>query len=121
MNFTTWRGRRTTDSDGNDPVEDALGDLVRAAQNDLDGVPSVQSPEPRDKGELVERAEFVSFILMAPGYCLRDFGVVIAGTELRVEAPDFDLVRRLGCAVEPSSVRTEYRNGVLSVRVAKKP
>lgn len=109
-----------TQSSDPDPLGDALNDLVRAAQEDLDVGSRVEAPKSKDKGELVERPDFFSFILIAPGYCLKDFDVKIARGGLKVEAPDFEMTRPLGCEVEPSGIRTEYRNGVLSVRIAKK-
>ena len=75
----------------------------------------------KDRGELVERADSVSFIMLASGYCLKDFKVRVVGGELRVEAPDFEVNRPLDCRVDPQGVRSDYRNGVLSVRIAKKP
>ena len=110
---------RTPSSDA-DPLEDALSALVRAAQEDLDGASRMETPESADRGELVERAEFISFLLMAPGYCAKDFRTWVAGDELRVEAPDFGVTRALGCSVEASEVRSEYRNGVLSVTIPKR-
>lgn len=80
----------------------------------------MEVPTSGDGGELVERPDFVSFILMASGYCVKDFKVKVVGGELRVEAPDFEVRRPLACRVDGSQVRTGYRNGVLSVRVAKK-
>ena len=119
-NFTTWRGVRTRDSSESDPLEDALGDLVRAAQRDLDGASRIEGPNSKDGGELVERPDSVSFVLMAAGYSLGDFEARVEKDELVVCAPDFEIRRRIGCQVEPSQVRTDYRNGVLSVRVAKR-
>jgi len=75
--------------------------------------------ESRERGELVERSNFVSFVLMAPGYCLRDFRVRVLKDELHIDAPDFEMTRALGCRAG-SAIKTEYRNGVLSVRIPKK-
>ncbi len=119
-NSTTWSGKQTADSSEPDPLEDALRDLVRAAQQDLDGAARMELPESDDRGELVERSGFMSFIMMAPGYCIRDFKVKVVRDELRVDAPDFEVTRTLGCGVDPAGVRTDYRNGVLSVKIAKK-
>jgi len=92
---------------------------VRAAQQDLDGASRTEIGS-EVTGELVERPDFVSFVLMASGYSLKDFKVKIERDELRVQAPDFDLTRPIGCRVEASGITTDYRNGVLSVRIAKK-
>ena len=108
-----------TTSDDSDPLDDAISDLVRAAQQDLEDGSRVEVPESKDLGELVERPDSVSFVLMAPGYCLRDFKVTVVRDDLKVDAPDFDLKRPLGCKVGPG-IRTEYRNGVLSVTIPKR-
>ena len=79
----------------------------------------MEVPESRDRGELVERRDFFSFVLIAAGYSPKDFEVKVVREELRVEAPDFEVTRPLGCRVDASRVRAEYRNGVLSVRVPK--
>ena len=118
--FSTWKGRQTNTSNGGDPLEDALDDLIRAAQHDLDGASRMELQGSQDSGELTERPESVTFILMAPGYCLRDFKVRVVKGELRVEAPDFEVTRALGCPVEPSGAGVDYRNGVLSIRVPKR-
>jgi HSP20 family molecular chaperone IbpA len=93
---------------------------VRAAQEDLDfGSRSGRQEEREDEGELIESAEGVSFILVAPGYSLREFKVGVTNAKLRVSAPDFELARPVHCKVDPSSQETGYNNGVLSVRLAK--
>jgi HSP20 family molecular chaperone IbpA len=76
------------------------------------------STDSKERGELVERSNFVSFVLMAPGYCLRDFRVRVKQDKLHIDAPDFELTRALRCRAG-SAVKTEYRNGVLSVRIPK--
>jgi len=93
--------------------------LVRAAQQDLEGAPGTNVPESKDRGELVERPDSFSFVLMASGYCLRDFKVRVARDELKIDAPDFELTRPLRCKVDPD-IKTDYRNGVLSVRIPKR-
>ena len=118
MICTTWRAKRTT-SDDPDPLDDAISDLVRAAQQNLDQAPTTEPAGPRDRGELVERREFISFILMAPGHCIRDFRVRVVKEELRIDAPDLEVRRPLGCRVDPLAMKTDYRNGVLSVRMPK--
>ena len=116
---STWRGNKTADSDDPDSLEDALGSLVRAAQQDLEGASKLGPRLPKDEGELVERAGFISSVLMAPGYCTKDFHVEVADGELRIEAPDFDVVRPLDGGIDSEEVVWGYRNGVLSVRIAK--
>ena len=115
----TWKGGPTKAPSDLDSLEDALADIVSAAQQDLDGAARMEVPESKERGELVERAEFVSFILLAPGYGLKDFKVGVAGEELRVEGPDFEVRRRLRCRVESSRAKAECRNGVFSLRIPK--
>ena len=112
---------QTADSDEPDPLEDALGDFARATHRELDGWPGTGASAPKDRGELVERTDSISFILMAPGYLLRDFRVTAYRGVLRVLAPDFDVARPLACRVDPREVATDYRNGILSVRIPKRP
>ena len=114
---TTWSGKRTANSSDDDQLDEALGELVRAAQHDLDG--SSAEAEPGDRGELVERQDSVSYVLLAPGYSLKDFLVEVVEGELRVDAPGFGFRRELGCRVDAAGIRTDYRNGVLSVRIGK--
>jgi len=116
---STWRAKRTTSSDP-DPLDESISDLVRAAQEDLDGVPRVEVRGTRDRGELVERSDSISYILLASGYCARDFRVRVVRGELRIDAPDFRVTRPLRCTVDPLAVKTDYRNGVLSVSIPKK-
>ena len=94
--------------------------MVRAAQRDLEGGSRVEVQESRDRGELVERKDSVTFILMVPGYSNEDFRVGVARGVLRIDAPDFELTRAVGRTVDSVGVKTEYRNGVLSVRIPKK-
>ncbi|MDG6991529.1 MAG: Hsp20/alpha crystallin family protein [Nitrososphaerota archaeon] len=100
-----------------DSLEDALDEMVKAAQDDLDRIREKKG----DDGELLEGADSVSFLLLAPGYSRRDITVAAQADKLVVEAYDFKIARPLGCTVDPSSARTTFVNGVLSVRLAKKP
>jgi HSP20 family molecular chaperone IbpA len=56
---------------------------------------------------------------MAPGYRSGEFLVKASGDSLRVRAPGFELVRPLRCRVDPASIKTSYKNGVLCVRLSK--
>ena len=68
----------------------------------------------------MERPEFVSYILMAPGYCIKDFKVKVVKEEVRIDAPDFEVRRPLRCRVDSLAAKTDYRNGVFSVTIPKK-
>ncbi|MDG6986029.1 MAG: Hsp20/alpha crystallin family protein [Nitrososphaerota archaeon] len=98
-----------------DALEDALSEIVRAAQADIDGIRDKRG----DAGELIERDASVTFILLVPGYSRRDIRVRAEADRLRVEAFDFKIERPLPCAVDPSTVSATYLNGVLSVRMEK--
>lgn len=93
---------------------------MKAAQRDLETASPSSHDEGPDEGELVESATQVTFVLLASGYCARDFAVSAGHGELRVDAPDFQIVRRLPCKVDGASLVTRYVNGVLSARLAKK-
>ncbi|MDG7010972.1 MAG: Hsp20/alpha crystallin family protein [Nitrososphaerota archaeon] len=82
----------------------------------MDGLRAVEE----ERGELIEDARSVTFVLLAPGYSRRDIGVRTEADRLKVEAFDFKLVKPLGCTVDPTTARSTYVNGVLSVRVEKK-
>ena len=99
-----------------DPLEDALAELVQAAQQDIEGVRSREE----DSGELIEGDDSFTFVLLAPGYSRRDIGVRAEADRLKIEAYDFKVVRMLRCEVDPASARSTYLNGVLSVRLDKK-
>ena len=107
---------RPSTGDG-DPLEDVLGEITRVAQGEVgDPGPEVES----DPGELIEGADEVTFIMVAPGRTRMDLDVKAEDDRLRVESYDFKIVRPLHCIVDPSTAKTTYVNGVLSVRVAKR-
>jgi HSP20 family molecular chaperone IbpA len=116
---TTWRGAQTASASDPDPTDDALSDLVREAQEEVDGSGFGEERGDRDQGEVIEGAYAVTFILIAPGHGEREFEVRVSKDSLRVEADGLELIRRLRCRVDPSSLEHTYRNGVLSVRLAK--
>ena len=69
----------------------------------------------------MERPDSFTFVLLAPGYCAKDFRARVVKRELKIDAPDFEVARPLWCRVDPAALETDYRNGVLSVRVPKRP
>ena len=71
------------------------------------------------EGELIEGPSDVAFVLAVPGYRRADIGVYPEQGRLRVEAFDFKIVRHLRTPVDPSTARSTYVDGVLSVRLAK--
>ena len=90
---------------------------MKTAQRDVETLRS----EEGDAGELIEGAHAFTFLLLAPGHSARDIEVKAGGGTLRVEAADIKIVRPLAGSVDPSTARWTYINGVLSVRVDKKP
>ena len=113
---STWRVYPVTSASEPDPLEDALDELARAAQEDLVNVRS----EREERGELIEGPNSFTFVLMASGYGRSDIAVNVERDRLRVEASDFKVVKGFRCIVDPSTARTTYVNGVLSVRVDKR-
>lgn len=111
-NSLTWKDHRTTSSDDPDPLDE----LVSGAQRDLDFLRT----EEVYTGELIEGAEGVTFVLIAPGYSRRELSVKAGADRLVIEASDFKIAKPLGCTVDPNTARSTYVNGVLSVRVDKK-
>lgn len=108
-----------------DSLEQTLEELVRRAERLLDRpyekewFAVAQEEVWEGRCELVERNEYVTVVLEAPGYGPSDLRASVFEDEIKVETPDFSLRRSLPCRVDPESLRTDYRNGVLSVRIAK--
>jgi HSP20 family molecular chaperone IbpA len=107
LTFSTWKGTPTKPTEEGDPLEGELGGLARSAKDP-------------DSGEIIETAGEVTFVMLAPGYSRMDIGVRAEEDRLRVEAYDFKMVKMLRCRVEPTTARSTYLNGVLSVKVAKR-
>lgn len=112
----TWKRPPVTSASEPDPLEDALDELVRAAQEDLEGV----RPSREDPGELIEGPDSFTFVVMAPGYGRGDLQLSVEPGRLSVEAPGFKAARDFPCPVDPSTARSTFVNGVLSVRVDKR-
>jgi HSP20 family molecular chaperone IbpA len=111
-----WKVPRTEPRD-QDGTGDALAELARAAEEDLTRDGGGGAP---DEGELIEGPQDVTFVLVIPGYRRGDIGVYAEQGRLKVESYDFKIVRCLGSPIEPTTARTTYVNGVLSVRVDKR-
>lgn len=108
-----------------DSLEQTLEDLVKRAERLLDrpyekGWFSAAQEGWKGRCELVERIETVTVVLEAPGYQPSDLRSSVSEDEIMVEAPDFSVRRALPCRVDPESIQTEYRNGVLSIQIAKR-
>jgi HSP20 family molecular chaperone IbpA len=117
---TIWRGKTTATNDEPDPLDETLEDLAKSAQEDIEhALHGERKGEGRDLGELVERWSELTFVLLCPGCRAEELAVEIGRRDLSVKGPGFEVVRRLPNAVEPSSVRSSYANGVLSLRMRK--
>lgn len=112
----TWKGPWTGYARDPDSLEDALAELVKAAQRDVERAGRREAY----RGELIEGPVSVSFILLAPGRRLGDFAVRVRGGRLEVRARGMRVSRKLGCPVDPSTARTTCVNGVLSVKLGKR-
>jgi HSP20 family molecular chaperone IbpA len=100
-----------------DPLEDMLGEIARVARREADRAAAGGED---DLGELIEGGDEVTFVMVTRGRERMDIDVKAEDDRLRVESYDFKIVRPLGCAVDPSTTKTTYVNGVLSVRIAKR-
>jgi HSP20 family molecular chaperone IbpA len=115
----TWKGPWTAPPREPDPLDDELDELVRAAQEDMEGAPS-RTEEKRDSGEIIESPDEVTFLLLAPGYNHRDISVRAEKDKILVQTPGLSLEKELHCFVDSSTLSFRYVNGVLSARVAKR-
>ena len=70
--------------------------------------------------ELIDGKDSVTYVLQAPGYRASDLDVSFGSGEITVRAPDFSVSKPLPEDAEISSAVTEYRNGILSVRMRKR-
>ena len=108
-----------------DALDIALDDLVKKAQTLIEGPIRDAQTDERWEGtaqghcEAIEGFMLVTLILEAPGYRPEEFHARAFPYELEVVAPDFTLRNSLPCRVDPSSMRSYYRNGVLCVEVLK--
>ena len=85
-----------------------------------EGVERPAVGEEKEPGELIEGSDEVTYVLMAPGRTRMDLDVKAEDDRLRIESYDFKIVKLLGCVVDPTTAKTTYVNGVLSVRVTKR-
>lgn len=76
--------------------------------------------EQADRDELIERGDSFEYVLNAPGYREGQLLVSVEEREIEVKAPDFLVRKALPSEVDPDTAASEYRNGVLSVRVRKR-
>jgi HSP20 family molecular chaperone IbpA len=107
-------------TDEPDPLDETLEDLSNSAQEDIERpLHDERKGEGHDLGELVERWSELTFVLLCPGCRPEELAVEIGRRDLSIKGPGFEVVRRLPSAVEISSVRSSYVNGILSLRMKK--
>ncbi|MBI3841050.1 MAG: Hsp20/alpha crystallin family protein [Thaumarchaeota archaeon] len=107
-----------------DALDESLDEIVRRAEMMLDGpvqtvgVARTQGDRVRDL-ELVEALNFVVLIVDVPGFGEHELKATVTEETICVEGPTFSVSQTLSCRVTPSTVETQYRNGVLSVKATK--
>ncbi len=69
--------------------------------------------------ELILGDDFVTYIINLPGRALEGFTLVAGESEIELTSGDFRVRKRLGVRVDGDDAITEYRNGVLSVRLRR--
>jgi HSP20 family molecular chaperone IbpA len=108
---------------GESNLETLLDDLVKQAEELIDQ-PYRRDHEPEGEAprrsiEMIEGRDELTVLLEMPGYRLQEFGVSVTDAELVMDTPEFRSKRALPCRVAPETATSEYRNGILSVKVAK--
>ena len=100
--------------------EDDLADLVRRAEKMIDGPYQPDwSPAKSEECEVVEKMDCVIAVLDIPGKEAEEIRVSVVGEEIRIEGPDLHIKTQLPCRVDPAGLGSDYRNGILSVRIMK--
>ena len=69
--------------------------------------------------EIIERADCVVAVLDIPGREASELMVSLDEEEMRVEGPGLGVRAPLPCLVDPLGLSSEYRNGILSVKIMK--
>ena len=104
--------------------EEALAEIVRAAERELECLRAGAETEPADPdrsdmGEVIEGAAEVTLLLNAPGYRPEELRVTAMTHAITIGTGDFEMRRRLACRVEPARMVVAYNNGILSVTIPK--
>ena len=113
-----------TDPAGSASLELVLGELVADAEHLLD-LPYLDEWLTNTDGgsegslEVIEGPTSITVLVEAPGYTEKDFWVKPKEAEIEVRTPEFRAVSRLPAPVDTSSARLTYRNGILSIVLAK--
>lgn len=72
-----------------------------------------------DRCEVVEGMDFVMAVLDLPGREPADLHISIVDEEMRIEGPGLHITTELPCRVDPTGLGSDYRNGILSVKILK--
>jgi hypothetical protein len=72
-----------------------------------------------EKGELIVGKNYVTYLLSASQRNIKDFGVSVEAGRLKISFDGSEIVEILKVSVDPKSLVTTYRNGVLSVRLRR--
>ena len=105
-------------------LEATLEEIVRSAEDLLDR-PYLGNwkdrlvEESRFNVELIESLKFVTVLVDAPGHDPKDLTAAASEEQLLVAGPGFRIRRTLPCRVVPGRPDSDYRNGILSVRMTK--
>ena len=107
-----------------DNIEASLEALVQDAERLLDRPYLRDWPKDEDlEGgrvvEVIESSEFVTLLVDAPGCSEGELSAEANLGEVKVRGPDFMVRRALPCPVDRTTVTSELRNGVYSVRMSK--
>lgn len=68
---------------------------------------------------MIEGRDELTVLLEMPGYRMQEFRVTVTDEELVMDTPEFSGRRTFPCRVSPHTAKRDYRNGILSVTVAK--
>ena len=110
--------------DEKESLEEALAEIVRAAERELEDLregaeAEPAEPDPSEMGEIIVGAAEVTLLLNAPGYRPEELRVTAMTHAITVGTSDFEMRRRLACRVEPARMVVAYNNGILSVTIPK--
>ncbi len=99
--------------------ERELDDLAERAARMIDGPRSRADSQGAEECDMVERVDCVVAVMDVRGRDPSKIRVSLEGEEMRVEGPDLHIRTPLPCLVDPLGLGSEYRNGILSVKIMK--
>ena len=100
--------------------ESEMEDLIQRAEKLIDGpYQAGWNPAKNERCEIIERMDCVIAVLDVPGRDADEILVSVVDGEVRIEGQDLQVRMQLPCRVDSAGLDSEYRNGVLSVRMMK--